>query len=194
VRLVIPLILILIFAAALWWQQPDVPRTAVPEIKAAIADDFTLTNGQHSWSLASQRGRIVLLYFGYTACPDICPTALMSISQALKQMGPDELKQVRGLFISVDPERDSAQHVSAYAKYFHPNILGVTGSIDELHQVADMYGAFFQKKSMDSYTDYVMDHTASTYLIDQEGRLVEAFAHGAAPDQILTKVRHVLAN
>ena len=108
---------------------------------AARGGDFTLTSADGPATLADQRGRVVLIYFGYASCPDICPTSLAFITAALRALTPAELERVRVVFISVDPARDTPEKLKQYAGHFHPNIIGVTGSPGTLADVATRYGA-----------------------------------------------------
>lgn len=107
--------------------------------------DFTLQSADGPVSLSDFRGKVVLIYFGYTSCPDVCPTSLGALSAALKQLSPREMDRVQPIFISVDPERDTPGKMVEYVHYFHPKMIGVTGSIEQVRKVADRYGAYFRK-------------------------------------------------
>lgn len=155
--------------------------------------DFTLHNAQGPVALQDYRGKVVLLYFGYTWCPDICPTSLALMAQALKQLTPKELQQVQGLFVSVDPERDTPKRLATYTAYFHPDIMGITGSPTEVATAARLYGASYRKvEEPGSATGYSVDHSSVTYLIDQQGKLRRSLAHGTPSDQIVSAVRALL--
>ena len=98
----------------------------IPDLSAELpGGDFTLLSSQGKFSLKQFRGKVVLLYFGYTKCPDVCPTSLAFLSQALNELSDDELKSVQGVFVSVDPRRDTVQVLDEYVSYFHPNLIGV---------------------------------------------------------------------
>ncbi len=189
------LALFLLLALLLWvvigWQpatQSD--RTEIAE--APQGGDFTLHSVHGPLSLESLRGKVVLLYFGYTLCPDICPTSLALMSQGLSKMEPNELEQVQGVFVSVDPERDTVEHLETYSRFFHDNIRGVTGTPEEVAKVARMYGAAYRKVESDSAVGYIVDHSAYTYVIDQDGKLRGSLAHGTMPDVIVQTVRDLL--
>ena len=107
--------------------------------------DFTLGSRQGPVALQDLRGKVVLLYFGYTYCPDVCPTSLGFIGLALERLTPDELERVQVLFISVDPERDTPERLEEYAVFFHPKVLGITGTPEELARVAELYGAAYRR-------------------------------------------------
>jgi protein SCO1/2 len=154
--------------------------------------DFTLQSSKGPFSLESQRGKVVLLYFGYTMCPDICPTALAFLGQALSTLEPGELEQVQVVFVSVDPERDTPERLELYSTYFHKSILGVTGTPQEVAEVAGMYGAAYRRVESDSAVGYMVDHTSLVYVIDQDGKLLDSMPHGTAPEVIVKTVRPLL--
>ncbi|MGM0553362.1 MAG: SCO family protein [Pseudomonadota bacterium] len=157
-----------------------------------VADDVTggpielpiATHGER-FRLTDLRGQYVWLYFGYTACPDACPTSLGWISAALQRL-PDELDgQVSGVMISVDPERDTAERLERYVGHFHPAIQGATGSHAELHPIAERYGVFYQRTELESAMGYVVDHSSATYLIGPEGELLETHPHGTPAAELV---------
>ena len=155
--------------------------------------DLTLQSVDGDVHLSDFRGKVVVLYFGYTACPDICPTSMATLKGALNQMSATELQQVQGVFVSIDPARDTLAHVQEYAQYFHANMRGITGAPDVVQAVAKRYGVFFRKVEMaGSAMAYSMDHSSNLYVIDQNGRLREMVAHGTAPNELATVLRRYL--
>lgn len=154
--------------------------------------DFTLTAADGPVSLASLRGQVVLIYFGYASCPDVCPTSLALTATALHALTPAERARVRALFISVDPLRDTPAKLKQYAGYFHPNMIGVTGPASVLGEVAMRYGAAFGYTPVSSAAGYVVDHTSVTSLVAPDGRLVEQLPHGTPPPEILAAIRRWL--
>jgi protein SCO1 len=169
------------------------PRETANSSVPATGGDFTLDSATGPVSLVELRDQVVLIYFGYTWCPDICPTNLAMIASALKALAPDELSRVRVLFVSVDPGRDDVQRLAKYAGYFHPNILGLTGTPEQLAEAAKHYGAYYRRVDQpDSAMGYMMDHTASTYVVDRQGRLVHTFDHATPSSQILAVIRDLL--
>ncbi|MES9945790.1 MAG: SCO family protein [Candidatus Thiodiazotropha sp.] len=158
-----------------------------------LGGDFILHSSQGEFSLEQFRGKVVLLYFGYTKCPDVCPTSLAFLAQALNQLNAEELKSVQGVFISVDPKRDTVQVLDNYASYFHPNLLGVTGSASEIEEVAELYGVQYDEVDLeDSAFGYAVNHSSATYLITQEGELRFVFPHQTPSFVILEAIRYVL--
>ncbi|MBK1721761.1 SCO family protein [Thiocystis violacea] len=156
--------------------------------------DFELQSASGPVRLADLRGKVVLIYFGYTACPDICPTNLAFIASALKALPADELAQVRVLFVSVDPERDDLARLANYAAYFHPKILGITGTPAQVAEVAGRYGAAYRRTPLgDTAMGYLVDHSAYTYVVDRSGKLVQSLDHATPPDAIRAAIQALLA-
>ena len=122
---------------------------------------------------ATFKGRPFLVFFGFTHCPDICPTALFEMSEVLKRLGPDADKTA-ALFISVDPERDTPEKLKDYVSSFHPRVFGLTGTPAEIEAVTRAYRAYAKKVSLDG-GGYTMDHSAIVYLMDKDGRFVAPF-------------------
>ncbi|PLX61313.1 SCO family protein [Sedimenticola selenatireducens] len=182
----------------LFWQPQNghqVPATSSLGIaEAPKGGDFILDSYRGQIDTRSLRGQVLILYFGYTWCPDVCPTSLGFLSAALDQLSPEELQQVQALFISVDPERDSLDHLRSYGEYFHPNLLGITGTHEQLERVAAMYGAAYRHVKQESATDYVVDHSADLYLVDRQGQLRTTIRHGTQPGEILAAIRAALNN
>jgi protein SCO1/2 len=194
VALIIGLMLLLAWAVLVWDPVPEngaahstLELTGVP-----TGGDFTLQSSKGPFSLESQRGKVVLLYFGYTMCPDICPTALAFLGQALSTLEPGELEQVQVVFVSVDPERDTPERLEIFSTYFHESILGVTGTPQEVAEVAGMYGAAYRRVESDSAVGYMVDHTSLVYVINQDGELLDSMPHGTAPEVIVKTVRPLL--
>jgi protein SCO1 len=197
------LLFLLIVGLAFFWQ-PEPDRTPLPGTHAArmVADvqlataptggDFTLDGAQGAVSLHDFKGKVVVLYFGYTYCPDICPTSLSILAQALGSLSPTELARVQPIFVSVDPQRDTVARLAEYAVFFHPSILGLTGTPQRLKEIADRYGVAYAMHGDTSGGSYTVDHSALTYLIDPDGKLVASLPHGTPAGQLLTEIRQYL--
>lgn len=166
------------------------PGQEAPLAGAALGGPFTLVD-QDGKMVREQEfaGRYRLVYFGYTYCPDVCPTSLLIWAQALKELTPQELTRVQPIFVSVDPERDTLPRLAEYAAFFHPSLLPLTGSPERLHEIAARYGAYFARQENAAAGGYVVDHTSSTLLIDRDGRLVARLAHATSPEQLLAEIR-----
>ena len=138
------------------------------------------------------RGRYMLIFFGFTHCPDICPAELQVIAQALEQLG-DKAKKVVPIFITLDPERDTPEAMANYVKSFGPNFVGLTGSPEAIAAAAKAYRVAYSKvENKESAGDYSVDHSALVYLMDPEGRYVTHFSYGLSADQMAEKLEKSL--
>ncbi|MBV2121144.1 MAG: SCO family protein [Candidatus Thiodiazotropha sp. (ex Ctena orbiculata)] len=173
----------------------SVARDRVLDLRGEqLGGDFTLQSSQGEFSLEQLRGKVVVLFFGYTKCPDVCPSSLALLSQALNELSEEELQQVRGVFISVDPKRDTFQTLDDYVSYFHPNLIGVTGSESEVAKVAKLYGAQYVEVKLEaSAFAYAVDHSATTYLISPQGELRFLLPHQTPSVMMLEAIRYLLA-
>lgn len=161
--------------------------------KTPTGGDFVLHNTSGKVALQDFRGKVVLIYFGYTYCPDVCPTSLSLMAQALSSLKPEELQRVQGIFISVDPERDTPERLKEYAPFFHPSIIGLSGSTDEIAQVAQQYGASYMRQKANADGQYTVDHSSVTHIINPQGELSSSLPHGATATQIAEAIRQQLA-
>lgn len=136
------------------------------------------------------RGRPFALYFGFTRCPDVCPTSMAEIAALLDRLGP-QAADFRVYFVTVDPERDTPGLLEQYTDAFDPRIIGLTGTPDEIAAVATAYRAYYRKVPT-SFGDYTMDHTATIFLMDANGRFAATIAWQEVADSALAKLRHLL--
>jgi protein SCO1/2 len=158
------------------------------------AYDFHLSGPQdQAYSLSQFKGKVVLLFFGYTFCPDVCPTALHRMVQVFQILGK-QTEHVQAVFISVDPQRDNPAHLAEYLARQDSRILGLTGDLDNLTNIASQYGVFFEKRAGGTADTYFVDHTATLLLIDAQGylRLVYSFETAAQP--IAADIQYLLAH
>ena len=187
-----------IVLVALYWSTPDEPlidtHTQLPLAAAPVGGDFSLSREGDSFALSDYRGQVVLLYFGYTFCPDVCPTSLALMRQALRELSPEQLAQVQGVFVSVDPQRDTPERLAEYTRFFHPRIMGVSGSEAQLAEAGRLYGAAWARAESDSAMGYSVDHSSSTYVIDRTGKLVSILPHGASAQRIIETVLPLINN
>jgi protein SCO1/2 len=159
---------------------------------AAFARDFKLTdhNGQPR-NLASFKGKVVAIFFGYTHCPDVCPTTLSDFAAALKQLGPLS-DQVQVLFVTVDPQRDTPALLKMFVPAFDSRFLGMVTDADSLKAVAKEYKVVYQKTSVKGVDNYLIDHSAGTYVYDAKGRLRLLIPYGSSPDLIAHDLKVLL--
>ncbi len=157
------------------------------------ARDFQLTD--HTGkprSLADFHGKVVVVFFGYTQCPDVCPTTMAEMSEVMKSLGPDA-DRVQVLFVTVDPERDTPALLAQYVPAFDSRFLGLTGSPAEIDKVAKEFRVFYQKVPGKAPGSYTMDHTAGSYVFDPKGRIRLFVKHGQGPEPIAHDIKRLLA-
>ena len=157
--------------------------------RVPVGGPFELTDQTgHRRTDADFRGKLVVLYFGYTFCPDVCPTELQSISLALDKLGA-AADTVQPLFITVDPERDTPARLADFVSSFHPRLIGLTGSPADIRKTAIAYRTFFAKNGATTPGDYSVDHTGFVYLLGKDGRYLGFLPPGLAPDAIADAIR-----
>lgn len=162
---------------------------------AKLAPDFTLTdqNGQ-PFTISAQKGSVVLLFFGFTHCPDVCPTTLADIAAARAQLGKDADK-LKVALITVDPERDDAAKIGSYVKNYDPSFIGLTGSRAQIDPVLKAYGVTAIKRELpNSKLGYTVDHSAFIYLIDRAGNWRGLLPFGVTPDDIASDTGYLARN
>jgi len=158
---------------------------------AAIGGAFRLID-QNGRTVTDQdlKGEPSLVFFGFTHCPDICPTTLFDISEVMHALGPDA-DRAHAVFITVDPERDTQPAMKDYLSSFDPHLAGLTGGLDAITAVAKEYRVYFKKVPLDN-GDYTMDHTAIVYLMDKQGRFVSPFSLKRPPEASAAELRRYL--
>jgi protein SCO1/2 len=139
------------------------------------------------------RGRWMLVYFGYTHCPDICPTTSLSVAKTLETLGP-LADNIQPIFVTLDPERDTPEVLGEFTKAFDPRIIGLTGKATEIAAVAKEYRVFFKKVKSNDGDDYFVEHSSYLYVMDSNGRYVTLFSHDQieASDEVATRLRELL--
>lgn len=162
---------------------------ALPVI-ADLGGEFELSSAGGRVRLQDYRGRVVLLFFGYTFCPDVCPTSLYTLKLAVDTLGT-EAGRVQVIMVTVDPERDSAEHLAQYVRHFHPQFMGLSGTMDEIERVAGQYRVFHEKVQI-SPGGYLVNHSGYFYLLDGRGRVRALFGAGAKPMTVADGVRQLL--
>jgi protein SCO1/2 len=161
-------------------------------LSSAIGGPFHLTDQDgKTVTDADLKGKWSLVYFGYTHCPDACPTALNDISIALQELGPKR-GEVRPVFITVDPERDTVAALKDYVTAFDAPILALTGTSDEVAQAAKAYRVYYAKHP-EAGGDYSMDHSSVIYVMDPQGRFTASFTHESAPERIAERLKKLLS-
>ncbi len=160
--------------------------TSDGKVAPAIGGAFTLTD-QNGKTVSDRdfRNRYMLVFFGYTYCPDVCPTTLSTVAGALDKLGPTFTKKVVRIFITVDPERDTATVMKTYVEAFGPTIQGLTGTPEQIAKVAKDFKVYAAKVKSDSPDSYTVDHSAILYLMGPDGKFVAHFTHGISVDDLV---------
>lgn len=158
----------------------------------AQAADFSLTDQNGDlFRLSDQQGKIVLVFFGYTNCPDVCPITLSEYKK-IKAMLGEKADRVRFVYITVDPERDTVERMNTYLQNFDPTFVGLTSDRATLEPVWKAYGVYQQKQDTGSAAGYLVDHSTRTYLIDSQGRWRINYPYGMEPVKIVQDLQHLL--
>jgi len=165
----------------------------VDEYKETKKYDFTVNTIDGEITKKSFIGKPLAVYFGYTYCPDVCPTSLSSLASALDSFDKEKIKDFTGLFISVDPERDTPQNLKAYTQYFHPNFIGATSTPDKIYEITQRYESYYKKIELEnSAMGYSVSHTSFIYLFDRDGRFVARVDHFSDPSKIKESLAKIL--
>ena len=188
----------LVLAGGIVWWQVDAMERARQESATAALGDFSGVDVGGGFSLTNHRGERVtnadfeadflFIYFGFVFCPDVCPTELAEMAQTLDVLG-DEAAQVQPVFVTIDPERDTPEAMADYVSLFHPRLVGLTGSTDDIATVADAYKVYYQRVDSAEYTYYLMDHSSFLYFTDRSGDLLYLFAPQHTPDEMADIIR-----
>ena len=147
-------------------------------------------NGQPR-TLADFKGKVIVVFFGYTQCPDVCPTTMVELAQVKKALGKDG-ERVQGMFVSIDPERDTPEILKAYMASFDPSFVALRGSVEQAQAAAKEFKVFFAKVPGKTESSYTMDHTAGSYLFDPNGKVRLFVRYGAGADALATDIKALL--
>ncbi|MEX2311767.1 MAG: SCO family protein, partial [Rhodospirillales bacterium] len=161
----------------------------------SVGGPFTLVN--HKGETVTDKdfqGSHMLIFFGYTYCPDVCPTALSDMTTALDMLGEEKAGKITPVFISVDPARDTPEHLAEYVPFFNPRTVGLTGTEEQIKAVARAYRVYYRKNEPkgDDSQDYLVDHTSIIYLVGPDGKLVTHFSHGTDPKAMAERLGKLL--
>lgn len=183
-----------VFAVGAWLnlrvaETPENAAVGGMVVNVSIGGPFELTD--HTGTRMSDdalRGKYALIYFGYTFCPDVCPTELGEIAVALDELGKAG-EQVTPVMITIDPERDTPEILAEYVPLFHDRLVGLTGTNAEIKDVAEKYRVFYRRFEDPDLTFYLMDHTSFVYLIDPKGAVASMFRYGTPPEDMAATIR-----
>lgn len=187
-RALLPLLALLLAACS-----PPAKFNATELAGIEWGKDFALTDhGGKPRRLADFKGRAVILFFGYTQCPDVCPSTMGALRELMATLGPDA-QRVQVLFVTVDPERDTPQLLAQYVPAFHPSFLGLYGDAAATAATAGEFKLFYHKQPGTTPGSYSVDHTAGSYVFDPRGKLRLYLRHGEAPERIAQDIKRLLA-
>ena len=161
--------------------------------RPAIGGSFALTDQDgRTVTSDSLKGKPTLIYFGYTYCPDVCPTSLLLMETAIEQLGPNAAQKVNLVFITIDPERDTKELIKGYVSNFGSTFEGLTGTPQEIAAAAKAYRVFYQKVPGKDGSPYLMDHSSIVYVLDSRGRFVTHFTHESKAEQIAAALKKLM--
>lgn len=186
----IPFLLLLLMVTACGGQEADPSQFKGTMMPSAIpAPDFALTNGQgETVNLSDYKGEIVLLYFGYTFCPDICPTTLSELSKVQHQLD-DGGEKIQVVMVTVDPQRDTPDKLAEYVDHFHPDFAGLSGTKEAIDAAGEGFGIYYEKNEGSEATGYLVDHTARVFVVDPQGNYQLSFSYGTPVEDIVHDMR-----
>lgn len=169
--------------------RPRLPAVTIAERPLPAGGDFTLASQAGRFDLAAVRGRPVVLAFGYTACPDVCPTTLTTVAAALRALAPAVAAEVVPVFVSIDPGRDTVEQLARYVAFFHPALIGAVGTPTEIAAVAARYDVTYAR--VGAGPGYSLDHSAELHVLDRAGRPAARLPHDVAPEVLATALARV---
>jgi len=172
-----------------------IAKPFVDDYKEQKKYDFTVDSLDGKITKNDFKGRPFAVYFGYTYCPDVCPTSLSSLASALKSFEKEKTKKFAGIFISVDPNRDTLKNLKEYAQYFHPNFIGATSDKRNIDDITKRFESYYKKIFLkNSAMGYSISHTSFIYLFDKNGKFVEKLDHFSDPNKIKQSLEILFKN
>ena len=186
------MLIVLAVLATIWFGKPASFRGTSYGEPYPVAPSIELTRADGEvFRLSDQSGKIVLLFFGYTSCPDVCPTTMAEMKLVMDELG-DAASSVQVVFISVDPERDTSEKMQKYAEHFNADFIGLTGSMEDLQKIWDGYGVYRAVNQTNSALGYIVDHTARLTLVDADGNLRLSYGFQTPVDDIVHDIKLLL--
>lgn len=158
----------------------------------SLGGDFKLNHKDKTWIFSENTHPLSLLYVGYAKCPDVCPFSLNAAAEAFKELSADDLKKIQLIFISVDYTHDTAEAVDKYAKAFHPQFTGLTGTESEINKAISLFGASYMYETTDSYLGYTISHTDRIFFLNKKGIVIDSLSHPRNPKEITQIIKEHL--
>ncbi|GAB6069954.1 hypothetical protein JCM30760_10510 [Thiomicrorhabdus hydrogeniphila] len=193
-KVVLFIVALSIILGTIWvaqpFKQPQKNDAKIISSDKPQGGDFALQGINGTTKLSDFKGKLVLLYFGYTYCPDICPTNLGNISMAYQQLTQKQKDNLQIIFVSVDPDRDTPKRLQQYVNYFDANMIGLTSDAATIAKVAKEYGVVYAKvDDPNNGSNYAVDHSAFTYVVDPNGKLQKQLPHATSPDMFVKTIQ-----
>lgn len=191
----IAFVALLVLAVVIWmtlFSEPEYTFHGKAYDTLEFANDFTLTDQNNNLvSLSDYRGKVVMLYFGFTHCPEACPITFGIWNQVSNKLG-ENIEQVQFLFVTVDPQRDTPEVIAKHLSLFTADITGLTGTLEDIEDLASDYSVFMEHVETEGTEYYLVNHTTLTFVINQEGQLVEAFPYATPADDIVADLQYLI--
>jgi cytochrome oxidase Cu insertion factor (SCO1/SenC/PrrC family) len=194
IRIFALLVVLALAGVGVWLNVRQTPETGNDAVgglvvNADIGGPFTLTNQNgEPFSLTDLAGDYALVYFGYTFCPDVCPTELGKVATVIDLLGADGAR-ITPVLVTIDPARDTVEALHGYVPLFHERLIGLTGTPEQIREVARLYRVFYRKAESAEYADYLMDHSSFVYLISPDGRVIAMYGYGTGAEAIADAIR-----
>ncbi len=183
---IIGLVIAFTAVGSTWYFLNRIPDNQYPNFKLS----FTLQSANGPVSLSDIKGKVGLLFFGYAHCPDVCPSTMVNFGHALDLLNESERSKVKALFISVDPARDTPKIIEKYVSFFHSDITGLTGSVEEIKAATKSFKVGFGKESPNELGNYSVVHSTYIFIVRPDGGLGSLIGHNASPEEIVESLRY----
>lgn len=172
----------------------DKPLGEGYKLASEYGGEFTLQSDKGEVSLSDFRGKVVVMYFGFMNCQEACPVSMTKLSRAFKRLNDEELEHLQGIFVSIDPKRDSSEELAIFAKNYHQNVIGLVDDREAIEKLAHQYGTIADMSVLDGKSaSYNVDHSSRFYMIDKQGKLITTMSHSTTPAELVAKIQQMLA-
>lgn len=171
----------------------DKPLGEGYKLASEYGGEFTLQSDKGQVSLSDFKGKVVVMYFGFMNCQEACPVSLTKLRRALKRLSEEELQQVQGILVSIDPKRDTAEDLAAFTKNYHENVIGLVDSAEVIDALVSQYGGMASMEVLNGNSvTYNVEHSSRFYMIDPNGKLLTTMSYSTTPAEIVAKIRQML--
>lgn len=190
---ILSIVLLLAVVVTLFVTTSESGLVEKPQRFADLGGDFTLTSAAGPVSLSDFKGKVVVVYFGFLTCPEVCPNSMSVIQGAMKRLNASEVNATQAILVSVDPNRDTPEKLAEYTRFYNESLIGLTGTKNQIDSVTRQYGAFYDFSEIENSTsDYAVEHSSRYYVIDPLGRLVAAMRHSTTSNELTAQIQELL--